>query len=377
MHRKQLAIVALAGLLFGALFIAPTASGDSGLFGSAESAIVDLQTRVSALEAQVAALQSSTTTTAPSTTASVKPTTTTQSTATTLPGATFSQATINAAPAGSTLTVPAGVWTGPFVISKSLKLVGSTDAILTSHSTALLTITGSNVTIEGITIRGDYAVTEQRGVTLTGASNITLKSLNIYDVGYSAVVGNPVTNLTVDDCTIRHCGDFGVHTKSSSGILVKNCTMSGFASRLYPGHGIYFSNSTDCTATGNVISDVQRTETTYEVSGIKYASSTGLCSGNTITDSVAGISIPGGYNVTVENNTCRNLSYRGIYLLAGAHDCTIRGNTVDIAPIGFEFSHYNTWPTRITLTGNTVASVGKAISLGSATSCTVTGNSWQ
>jgi hypothetical protein len=238
-----------------------------------------------------------------------------------------------------------------------------------------------DVEVRNLALFGDYSQTTQIGIAIFGLTTGKFENLTIRDVGFCGIFARPATDLTINACTITHCGDFGVQAQQGSQrVRVTNCTMSGFISRLYPSHGIYFLESTDCTAENNVISDVQRSPNTYEVSGIKFSLSSGYCSGNTITNSVAGISLPGSHNVIVENNICRQLSNCGILVIAKATDCIIRGNVIDSAPVGIQLSRYVHWPSSIRLVNNMVLNCPTPLDLaGGSPSMIVelSGNSWQ
>lgn len=292
---------------------------------------------------------------------------------------------------GGFVFLPVGTYrcSGVVIRSSHIVLVGQGDESVLTTGTAnqpeLIRIGAGpglvDVEVRNLALIGDYSQSAQIGVAIFGLTNGKFENLTIRDVGFCGIFARPATDMVVNACTITHCGDFGVQAQQGSQrVKVTNCTMSGFDSRLYPSHGIYFLESTDCTAENNVISDVQRSADTYEVSGIKFSLSSGYCGGNTITDSVAGISLPGGYDVVVENNICRRLSSRGILVIARAMDCVIRGNTIDTAPIGVQFSQYVYWPSGVRLVNNTVLNCPVALDLtGGSPSMIVemNGNSWQ
>ncbi len=282
-------------------------------------------------------LPATTTTTLPATTRTTLPATTTTTlpatTPTTLPPAgsfDLGKALADATP-GAVITIPDGTYTGPWTVygKSNLTLKGSANAVLTSHADDLLVFKNcAGINLSGFTVQGDYSVTTQRGITLANVTGATLENLTIRDVGFSGIYAFPASNVVIDNTTVTHCGDFGIHFKpGSADITVSNCRLDGFVSRLYPAHGIYFEGVTNAVAFGNVVTNVWDSPGQYEVSGIKYAGSTGHCYSNRIDGSLGGVSLPGATNVLVENNQISNMRERGVYFIVGTSNCTIKGNT--------------------------------------------------
>ena len=83
------------------------------------------------------------------------------------------QAAIDATPAGGTVVVHSGTY-GPVTISKALSLIeASGETAVVSGGTDAITVTGSNVLIEGLTVR-DAA---EYGIDLNDASDVTIRNI--------------------------------------------------------------------------------------------------------------------------------------------------------------------------------------------------------
>jgi parallel beta-helix repeat protein len=151
-----------------------------------------------------------------------------------------------------------------------------------------------------------------------------------------------------------------------------------FASRQCPGHGIYFEDVVNAVADSNQISKLAA-GAGNEISGIKYSASSGRCTNNVIQDVFGGISTPGAHDVLIEGNTIRHATERGIYILAGASNITIRNNTLDDTLRGIQFNSYEVWPTNVRVVNNVVLSGGTVDLFGGPSSMVVemSGNSWQ
>ena len=302
------------------------------------------------------------------------------------------QAAIDAASvSGGVVLVPAGTYkvTALSIASNGVVLQGEgAGSVLTCDSPTrqeIITIRGSS-TLSGVEIRdlcvvGNYSDTTQIGIGIYGLNGGTFQNLTMRDVGFCGIFAFPASNVTVDSVNITHSGDFGVQFKEgSSNVTVSDSYLSGFASRLYPAHGIYFEGASNAVAFGNYISQVWDSPGQYEVSGIKYSGASGHAYNNTVEDSLAGISVPGGHDVLLDNNTIRRVTERGIYLLAGASNVTVQNNIIDAASRAVQFASYDTWPSGVHLVNNQALNCGVAVDLyGGSGSMIVeqTGNSWQ
>lgn len=287
------------------------------------------------------------------------------------------QSAINAAPAYGTVSIPAGTYYGPFYVNKPITLKGTASTILTASGDTILSLSGSGIKVDGLTIKGVYSRTTQVGIRLQGVKNSTINNVTIKDVGFSGIFGTG-TDTIVQNSRITHCGDFGIQFKSGSlRPIVRNNYLNNFASRLYPGHGVYMEGVTNPTVTKNFIEHVAFGRGS-EVSGIKITQgSGGTVSYNTVRYSYAGISLPAAANVHVFGNNLYSLDKRGIFMLAGAHDLLIENNRISKTPQGFAFDSFSSYPTRVTIRSNTLTSVTTPLyKSGSVSGLTLSSNIW-
>ena len=226
-----------------------------------------LVTTTTAAQPTTTTVAQSTTTTAPTstttTTAAAPATTTTAvapaTTTTTAPTTAVAtadafdlQRAIDAAGPGTTITIPAGTYTGPFLIAgkSNLTLVGPAAAVLTATGADVLRIDNSSgIVLEGFTVVGDYSLAVQKGIYASGLTGGAFRNLTIRDCGNTGLYSNGVfTDIVISGCVVYHCGDFGIHFQNGGNrVLVENCVCYDFASRLYPGHGIYAKTSANVT----------------------------------------------------------------------------------------------------------------------------------
>ena len=97
------------------------------------------------------------------------------------------QKALNQAVSGSTLNIPPGTYTGNFIISKPLKVVGSKETVLDGGGNGtVLKVISKNVSIENLTIRnsGSSLGKEDSGIHIENSSNFYMKRVNLYNVLY-------------------------------------------------------------------------------------------------------------------------------------------------------------------------------------------------
>ncbi|HEU4890612.1 MAG TPA: nitrous oxide reductase family maturation protein NosD [Vicinamibacterales bacterium] len=166
------------------------------------------------------------------------------------------QARIDAAPRGTTLTVPAGIYTGPIVIRGPLTVTAEPGATIDGggHG-SVVTIAGTDVVFRGFAVRNSgRAVTEEAaGIKATGDRH--------------RIEGNDVHDVY-----------FGIHIGDGAGIVVQNNRIHpGVRHGARPGHGISAWHLRASQVLGNVISDAR--------DGIYLSFTEGLLiSGNSVTD---------------------------------------------------------------------------------------------
>jgi len=219
-----------------------------------------------------------------------------------------------------TLTVPAG----STIRNGAIRCTGTTKAILV--------VSGSNVTLDDVTITGRHAT-----------ATYSAYEYGIYAAGDSA--DDPITNLTVRNCTISLVGAYGVFLQYVEGFHVdgNNISAIGFA-------GVLTLSAQTGTVTNNEVSNILAgiSSNGYGIS-LTRSSVDSLVTdprtadvsvvGNRVSDCPwEGIDTHGGERITITGNTVTGC-YQGI--VVGSCDgagsvptyaplnCSVVGNTVD------------------------------------------------
>lgn len=108
------------------------------------------------------------------------------------------QPLVDAAPEGSTLLVPSGVWAGPVVVTKALTLDGAGAAVVTGNGRGtVITVRAPRVTVKGLRVTG------------SGSSHDAMDAALLVEADDVRVEGN-----TLDDVL------FGVFVKAARNVLV-------------------------------------------------------------------------------------------------------------------------------------------------------------
>ncbi len=190
------------------------------------------------------------------------------------------QARIDSATPGSSLNVPAAVYRGPIVVSKSLTLIAEPGATIDGggHG-SVVTITGASVVFRGFTVRnsGRDVTAEAAGVKVTG-NDQRIEANEIVDVYFGIHIGDG-TRAVVEGNRIRPGKQHGAR----------------------PGHAISAWNLRDSRISGNHIAEAR--------DGI-YLSFTERVqvTGNTVTDCRYGLHSMYSQDARFENNEAtRNL----------------------------------------------------------------------
>ncbi len=247
-------------------------------------------------------------------------------------------AAIAAAAAGDTISVCAGTYTGPVVVTKPLTITGQGHPLInaTGQDTGV-TVVASGSTIEGLTIAN--AIGE--GILVVGQP------------GANGAPGTPVTNVTISDNVVLY-NDQGNPTGAPITSSTYTECNANPAAPLVPGdcgEGIHLMVADNSTVTGNVV--------TANAGGILLTDEFGPTSGNLITNNVVtynrldcGITLAshafstagpvaatqgGVFNNTIKNNQLTGNGTEGqgagVLLAAGApggavYDNLVSGNTI-------------------------------------------------
>ena len=184
------------------------------------------------------------------------------------------QARLDAAPRGTTVVVPAGIYRGPIVIRGPLTVIGEPGATIDGggHG-SVVTIAGDHVTLRGFAIAnsGREVTEEAAGIKLTGSGH-TIESNDVHDVY------------------------FGIHVGDGRDVIVRNNRIHpGERHGARPGHGVSAWNLFDSRILGNQVSEAR--------DGIYLSFTDGLLvSGNSITGCRYGLHSMYSQNARFENN---------------------------------------------------------------------------
>lgn len=141
------------------------------------------------------------------------------------------QATIDIAQPGSTLVLPAGVYSGSVNIDKPLILEGQESSVIDGNGKGrVITVNAPNVEIRGLTIKnsGDSLATEDSGIFITKLGVNALIELNrlegnLIGVYLKGAVDAKVRKNTIYGSRNRHMNERGngVHIWNSPGAIVE------------------------------------------------------------------------------------------------------------------------------------------------------------
>lgn len=147
------------------------------------------------------------------------------------------QTAINAATAGDTINATGGTYTGAHTINKALTIVGGT--INVSTGTRAITVSASNVTLDGLTITGnqhaDWA-SDSVGVWVgTPVTNLTIQNCTLSNFGNGALWLDRVTGLQIDHNNIADCAYVGMMLLSAVTAVIENNNVVRIGESWYSG----------------------------------------------------------------------------------------------------------------------------------------------
>ncbi|HTJ77861.1 MAG TPA: NosD domain-containing protein [Rariglobus sp.] len=272
------------------------------------------------------------------------------------------RARLSAAPDGATLVVEAGVYDGPFVINKPVRLLGQPGAILRGDGrTHVVSVRAPDVEIAGFILRGsgrdltlDHAAIHITGARAVIRNNRIVDSLHgIYvrkadgcRIENNIIRGDATSAVAIADplatsikpaegelCDVEVSQDRrgnGIHLWNSSGHIITGNDISGTRD------GIYFSFTDDTVVRGNTIAHVRY--------GLHYMySDRNTFEGNTFTENAAGAALMFSKGLTLRaNRFVANRSHRAYGLLFHAVDnTTVENNIIEGNTLGFFLENSN------------------------------------
>lgn len=288
-------------------------------------------------------------------------------------------------PAG--VTHPAGTY-GPLTLTGAARLIGAgigKTIIKADAVDSILTVSGcSSVEIAHCTIQGNYSRTAQRGIYFKGSNpSVYVHDVEIKDVGFCGII-NDIGSLlsgTFTNLRVSHIGDFGMQLRQgAANVQVLDSTWSGFASRLYPGHAIYFDDVNGGLIARHTISGLPTATGRYEISGVKVTRESETPNSGitvedvTVSNAVAAVSLPYAKNVLVRRCVGLNIITRGVYFLAGGDNLTLEDCQMT-APVGYLIYPAYGAPTNVTVRRCSAPGSARAYDWGGV-AVTQDGNLW-
>jgi nitrous oxidase accessory protein len=313
------------------------------------------------------------------------------------------QAKIDAAPRGSSITVPAGTYHGPIVVRGPLTVIGEPGATIDGGGDgSVVTVSGSDVVFRGFTVKnsGREVTAEAAGIKITGSGH-HIESNDIVDVYFGIHIGDGARNV-IERNRIHPGKQFGA--RPGHGINAWRLSDSRFAGNHITDarDGIYLSFTERMVVTGNVVTECryglhsmysqdarfENNEVTRNLLGAALMMSDRLVlKGNQIRQQREGVAAYGlllkdiGDLIAEDNAITSNRV--GIYAEAvpsnPQHEAVFRGNVIAGNEVGLALQS----TARLTVTGNRIAenladvrALGRTLASGMRWSRDGRGNSW-
>ena len=193
------------------------------------------------------------------------------------------QERLAAAPAGATIDVPAGRYTGPFTIAKPLTLRASGRAVLAGdRTTHVVAVRAVDVTVEGFEVRGS-------------GLELSLDQAAIHVMGARAVIrGNRILD-SLHGIYVRHADGVRIERNTILGMAQTRESIDPLKGGLKPGEGEICATPLNQNRSGN---------------GVHFWNSTGnVIAGNTVRDTRDGIYFSFVTNSEVRDNDIARVRY--------------------------------------------------------------------
>jgi len=266
---------------------------------------------------------------------------------------------------GATLHVPAGNYAGPFVVNRSLHLLGDVGAILCGDRTGhVVAIRAPDVELAGFVVRGSgrNLSEDQAAIHITGARAL-IRDNRVFDMLHgiyvrkandcrildNVIIGDGATGDQIADpivaglkasdvasgeiCSVPDPQDRrgnGIHLWNSSGHLIAGNVVRGTRD------GIYFSFTERTLVRGNRIDQVRY--------GLHYMySNNNTFEGNVFSDNAAGAALMYSRGLVLrQNRFVSNRSHRAYGLLLQSIDDTrVEENTIEGNTLGLFLENGN------------------------------------
>ncbi|MFT7578608.1 MAG: nitrous oxidase accessory protein [Myxococcota bacterium] len=268
------------------------------------------------------------------------------------------QATLDAAQPGDTVELPAGTWTGPATITKTLTLRGTGGVLDGNHDGTVLRVEAPGVVVDTLTIR-------RSGADLRGPDSCIWLA--------EQATASVIKNSTLSECA------FGIWLNKVRDAKILDNRIHGAATghRSNRGNGIQLFDSRGLLVKGNYITDgrdgiyvsatvhstIEHNRAERTRYGVHYMFSyDNTVRHNVMADNGSGFALMGSLRIVVHDNVARDNEAHGV-LLRDVQFSTIRDN--DLSGNGEGLFMYSS--TENTITDNRIAgnAVGAKVWAGS------------
>ena len=282
------------------------------------------------------------------------------------------QEKIDAAPAGSTLVVPAAIYRGPIAIRGPLVVIGEPGATIDGGGRgSVVTITGNNVVFRGFTIRnsGREVTEEAAGLKVTGDGH-WIDSNEIVDVYFGIHVGDG-SRAVVENNRIRPGKNYGA--RPGHAVNAWNLRDSRIAGNEIADarDGIYLSFTERVQVTGNVVTDCRYGLHSMYSHDARFED-------NEVSRNLLGAALMMSDRLVLKNNRIRQhregVAAYGV-LLKDIGDLVAEGNDITSNRIGIYAESVPSNPQHeAVFSGNVIAGNEVGLALQSTARLTLTGN---
>lgn len=231
---------------------------------------------------------------------------------------------------GLTIATPMEIW----------MFEGATIELIADSNTNIFTVSSGSVSFHGGRLDGNIenqGANTSSAIYTSGASNITIKDVNITDVNGTGIQIRGTTgasNIDIEDCVLSTCRQYSIYYDCNGGsnIKVKNCTVnqsdeSGSAKGSIHVVGATGNHITSADLSHNHVNMTNASSVYYGVV-LTYADDS-IVHHNKTFGGASGIGIAGCNGISCVGNIVSSPTSYGIEVGSATTDCTVSGCVVD------------------------------------------------